>query len=218
MCFDPKTDWQMPRCSRRTLPCLLVHACVSAETVFKCAHNFRCRFQNDQGVNYDVMLNQTVSARVCPLLLPLALPLSACTLICPQDIANNNNKRVLRVMAVQTLKLTTCRYYLIQLLQDDANSELFHVFKRWGRVGYSGGASRQSLEQYDSQAQGVVLRVSRSIIYCLMSQRSHRSVLPILRCQNTQRLGRDLQRRSVCQVRQRIACVSLLSLAHMLFW
>ena len=116
------------------------------------------------------MLNQTVSCTRLPALAPSCpLPLSACTLICPQDIANNNNKHVLRAMAVHTLKLTTCRYYLIQLLQDDANSELFHLFKRWGRVGYSGGASRQSLEQYDSQAQGVVLRVSRGVLLCLMS-------------------------------------------------
>ena len=50
--------------------------------------------------------------------------------------------------------LTQHRYYLIQLLQDDGNTELFHVFKRWGRVGYSGGAARQSIDQFDSAEEG----------------------------------------------------------------
>jgi predicted DNA-binding WGR domain protein len=47
------------------------------------------------------------------------------------------------------------RYYLIQLLQDNEHAtSLFHVFKRWGRVGYSGGAARQSLEQHHSADSG----------------------------------------------------------------
>ena len=56
--------------------------------------------------------------------------------------------------------LTQHRYYLIQLLQDDDNPELLHVFKRWGRVGYSGGAARQSIDKFDSAQQGALLLFS----------------------------------------------------------
>jgi hypothetical protein len=46
----------------------------------------------------------------------------------------------------------------VQLLQGDEDKE-FHVFKRWGRVGYSGGFSRQSLQRFDSADEGISIRL-----------------------------------------------------------
>jgi hypothetical protein len=52
----------------------------------------------------------------------------------------------------------------MQLLEDDDADKdhglkFFHVFKRWGRVGYSGGFFRQSLQRFDSADEGMFIRL-----------------------------------------------------------
>ena len=125
-------------------------SCGLSEIKYSRFHGFkfdhaRCRFQTGEVV-YDVMLNQTVSLRPC------------------STLAANSSLRTLQTTTTSTCSsrgarcvqtLTRSRYYLIQLLQNDDNPALFHVFKRWGRVGYSGGAARQDLKQHESAEEGV---------------------------------------------------------------
>jgi hypothetical protein len=139
------------------LCCALAPVCVPSAR-----HNFCIRrFQMDH-VIYDVMLNQTVRdchSRPCASRRQLMFFL--------QDIANNNNKYVLQPCNALSLP-THGRYYMIQLLQDDENSELFYVFKRWGRVGYAGAAARQDLKQYDCREQGTLHLTPRPFSCILM--------------------------------------------------
>jgi hypothetical protein len=58
----------------------------------------------------------------------------------------------------------------MQLLQDD-NQDIenglmfFHVFKRWGRVGYAGGSSHQSLQRFDSADEGISHRSIHDVAF-----------------------------------------------------
>jgi hypothetical protein len=124
----------------------------------------RSRFQVDNVV-YDVMLNQTVR---CAHPLPSAL-----AYVSTGHFQQQQQVRCMQHLLMMLSLVTSTRYYLIQLLQDDQNPELFYVFKRWGRVGYCGGASRQSAEQYDSAEQGAPLWcMFVLIVFCCFSPAS----------------------------------------------